>query len=31
VNFDAYSKAHLQETSARIKKVLDAKVAVTTP
>ena len=28
---DAYSKAHLQETSSRIQKVLDAKLSLATP
>src|SRR5262249_23905496 len=31
VKLDAYSKAHLQETSARIRNLLDAKVSVTAP
>jgi hypothetical protein len=28
---DAYSKAHLEETSSRIKKIVDAHLSVTTP
>jgi hypothetical protein len=28
---DSYSRAHLQETSSRIKKVLDARLALSRP
>ena len=31
VKLDAYSRAHLQESSKRIEKVLDAKMALPAP
>lgn len=31
VKLDSYSKAHLQETSSRIKKVLDARLTLSSP
>ena len=31
VKFDSYSRAHLQESSSRIQKVLDARLALASP